>query len=252
VVVIGIIMALAGILTVTLPDLFSSANNATMVTNLKEIDNTVQTWGNTHRGVCPNRWDSLLTASGDLYSYLPAVTGKTPVGGYLTSKALTAQHVARLRRAGITLVCNMVYNGTPTGTRNATLNAGDAANPVTLAEATKLAFVTSSGTAPNETYPFASLPGNKMQFENGHQYVVFGVGRGTDLVGANGLIKDQPVIIHSQGCTSAVAAYCAPCAIFDLGIPTASGRDTIVAQYVGSVALSDGLFRFSEEMTSIY
>lgn len=249
VVVIGIIMALAAILTPTLFDMFGSSRNAALVANLKNVDELVQAWSNTHRGAYPTGWDSLVTSAGAFYGYLPAITAGTPCGGYLTAKQLTAQQVARLRRAGITTVCDMTYAGTPSDTQNATLMASNAASPRPVASGGTLAFVTA---ATDGSYPFSTLPGNKMQFVKGHEYVVFGVGRGSELVGGTGLIKDQPVIIHSQGCSSPATTYCAPAIIFDLGIPTTTGPDSEIAKYVGSVALAEGLFLFSEEKTTMY
>lgn len=242
VVVIGIIMALSAILTITLPDLFTSAKNAAMVTNLKEIDDMVQTWGNAHRGAYPNGWDSLVTSTGDFYQYLPRFGTANPCGTYFKQVQLSDQHVARLRRAGITKVCHMIYAGTSSNAQNATLLASDVDNPTTITTGMTLLFANVTG----------SMTGNKMQFDTTHDYVVFGVGRGTDLVGGTGYIKDQPVIIHAQGCTSPVTTYCAPAVIFDLGAPTTDSRDNVVAQYVGSVALAEGVFLFSEEKTSIY
>ena len=243
VVVIGIVMALAAILTVTLPDLFTSAHNATLVTNLKEIDDMVQTWANTHRGVYPNCWDSLVTSAGEFYQFLPRISPANPCGTYFKPTELKDHHVRRLRRAGITTVCHMTYDGTSSDAQNATLLASDVANPTTIASGMTLLFANVTG----------SMAGNKMQFDKTHDYVVFGVGRGTDLVGGTGLIKDQPVIIHTQGCTSPQTTYCAPAVIFDLGpATTTEGRDNFVAQYVGSVALAEGLFLFSEEKTTMY
>lgn len=244
VVVIAIIMALAGILTLTLPDLLSSANNATMVSNIKGCDDMVQAWAETHRGKYPNGLSTLTTGTA-LYERLPAKSDGTKVGGYLTPRQLTADEATLLQRAGITTVYGLTY--APQGARNATYMADDTA--IAVADRPTLAFVTSGE---GDTYDFATLPGNKMEFQTGHKYVVLGIGRASELVGVGGLIKDQPVIVHSEGCSSPKETYCAPCAIFDLGNGTL-GRGSIgAAKFVGCVALADSYFRFSEEFSTIY
>jgi len=251
VVVIGIIMALAGILTLTLPDLLTSANNATMVTNIKGCDDMIQAWALSHHGKYPNKLSTLIEG-GSLYSKLPAKSDGTKVGGYLTARAATADEATLLQRAGITSVCNLAY--VAQGARNATYMADadtstgtNAAVP--MASGVTLAFVTS---AEDGSYPFATLPGNKMQFVTGNKYVVFGIGRESELVGVGGLIKDQPVIVHAEGCNSPKETYCAPCAVFDLGNGSLSRGSIGAAKFVGCVALADSYFRFSEEASSIY
>jgi type II secretory pathway pseudopilin PulG len=250
VVVIGIIMALAGILTLTLPDLLTSANNATMVSNIKECDDMIQAWATTHRGLYPDGLSSLMNETGSgLYSLLPSktVSGATVVvGGYLTPQDLTDAQATLLQRAGI----KNVYNLTATfqGAMGASYMS-DNTTVVPVAKGIKLAFVTA---AADGSYPFSVLPGNKMQFVTGRQYVVLGIGRSSELVGVGGLIKDQPVIVHAEGCTSPKTTYCVPCAIFDLGTGTL-GRGSIgAAKFVGCVALADSYFRFSEEFSTIY
>jgi prepilin-type N-terminal cleavage/methylation domain-containing protein len=239
VVVIGVIMLLAAILTPTLFDILNSARNTTLLATLKEVDSTVESWYHTNRGKYPTGWDSLVTATGSFYSRLPALTAGQPCGNAIKTATLTGEQVTRLKNAGITTVCDMIYNGTQTDGSNATLRASNGASPRTLAAGGTAAFVN-----------VGSVGGAKMSFETTHDYIILGVGAGTDLVGPTGMIKDQPVIIHSQGCTSPAAAYCAPCVIFDLGV--AGDIKYPAARYIGSVALSDGLFLYSEEKTSMY
>lgn len=249
VVVVGVIMILAAILTPTLFDIFTSARGATLVANLKEVDTTVMGWFNTNRGKYPTGWDSLVTSSSGWYSYLPALTAGTPCGNAIKTGTLTAEQVQRLKNAGITTVCDMIYDGKQTDGSNATLRASNIASPRTLAKGGTIAFVNVIlNAAGNITTP----AGCKMLFNSTHDYAIFGVGAGTDLIGPTGMIKDQPMIVHPQGCSSPVTAYCAPCVIFDLGVPGDTSGDYAVAKYVGSVALSDGLFLYSEEKTSMY
>jgi hypothetical protein len=250
VVVIGIIMALAGILTLTLPDLLTSANNASMVTNIKECDDMIQTWASTHHGQYPDGLSSLMGPGGtSLYSYLPS-NSSGPVGGYLEPHSLTAAEATLLVRAGI----KNVYHLTETfqGAMNPSYMS-DNTTAVPVAAGVSIAFIKRTSTTTDDTTTYSySLPGNKMQFDGTHVYAVLGIGRSSELVGVGGLIKDQPVIVHAEGCSSPKTAYCVPCAIFDLGSGT-TGRGSIgAAKFVGCVALADSYFRFSEEFTTIY
>lgn len=244
VVVMAILISLASILVPVLSSTQETANDSSMATNLTEMDKMIQVYAAANGGKFPNEYDSLVDASGALWSGLPAKSSSAAVGGYLTPKALSQWHVDRLSRAGITKVWNM---GDPTsfrGAQNKTYMSATIEQP--LATSTTLAFVASSGT--NSAY---SLAGNKMQFETGHEYVVLGIGTNCTMVGPGGLMKDCPVVRHREGCTSPADAYSRVCAIFDMGTTYISGRENGVARFVGCVALADSYFRFSEELTSI-
>jgi type II secretory pathway pseudopilin PulG len=262
VVVIGIIMALAGILTLTLPDLLNSANQSSTFTNIKLCDDMIQSWASINSGRYPTGWDSLVNGS-SLYAYLPSISaddgsgGTTTqyVGNCLTTLTLDDVYVTRLKRAGITTVCDMTrYTGSSTNAINASYMAGNSSAPRTLASGGVIAQVNVS-----------ALPTDriKMEFATGRVYAVFGVGRGTcklddagtsiaqRFVGTGGFIKDQPLCIHDDGCTSPRTVYCVPCAIFDLGATstgTMTGRDTAVARYVGTIALGANGFLYSENV----
>lgn len=252
VVVIGIIMALAGILTLTLPNLIINANEASLYTNLRLCDDMIQSWAATSSGKYPTGWDSLVTGSA-LYAYLPKNTDGEAVGGSITTLTLNATYLERLERAGITTVCDMTqYTGSSTNAVNASYMAANTTTPRTLASDGIIAQV-----------DLANLPTDRVQMEflSTHTYAIFGVGRGTlktdangnvtHFVGVGGYIKDQPIVVHPEGCTSPKVVYCVPCAVFDLGVTstatTVSSRDSTVARYVGCVALGENGFVYSEE-----
>lgn len=244
VVVIGIIMSLAGILTLTLPNLLKDANEASLVSNLKLCDDMIQSWQAAHRGSYPTGWDSLVTGT-SLYPYLPTNATGGIVGGCLEPLSLTAAHVERLKRANITTVCDMTrYTGSSTNAVNASYMAGNDTVPRTLATNGTLAKV-------NVNVTLSKTSSAQMEFNATHDYVVLGVGRGTDLVGVGGYIKDQPIVIHPEGCTSPKTVYCVPCAIFDLGVTTSNvtSRDSTVARFMGTVAVGENGFVYSEEAT---
>ena len=244
VVVIGIIMALAGILTLTLPNLLNNANEATLVANLKLCDDMIQSWQAAHRGNYPTGWDSLITGT-SLYPYLPTnVTGGV-VGGCIEPMTLTAAQVERLKRANITTVCDMTqYTGSSTNAVNASYMAANTTLPRTLAEGGTLAKV-------NVNITLSKTTNAQMELNATHDYVLFGVGRGTQLVGVGGYIKDQPIAVHPEGCTSPKTVYSIPCAIFDLGVASTTGnvtsRDSTVARFIGTVAVGENGFVYSEE-----
>jgi hypothetical protein len=243
VVVIGIIMALAGILTLTLPNMLNEANEASLVTNLKLCDDMIQSWQATHHGEYPTGWDSLITGA-TLYAYLPKVGTGSPVGGCVGTLTLTAAHVERLRRAGITSVCDMTYAGTPMGAVSASYMAAST-TARTLATGGTIAKVDVATTLAQTSHV-------QMEFDSTHDYAIFGVGRGTQLVGVGGYIKDQPIVVHPEGCTSPKSVYCVPCAIFDLGVTpsgggTVSSRDSTMARYMGTVAVGENGFLHSED-----
>jgi len=247
VVVVAIITALAGIAVLVLPDLMHKVDNARMITNITEVDRAIQVYMNANNGSYPDGWDSLLNASdgSTLYSALPIdPEDGVPVGGYMTPKALTADHVARLARAGITKVYLMEPWTSATGQTHATFRAGSTAK--SLAVGAHLAFLTQQSSG---SY---SLPGCKMRFQTGHEYVVFGVGSNCSLIGAGGggMVKDVPVVLHNEGCTDPSVTYCAVLAIFDMGDPSDTTRGQ-AAKFVGCVAVASGYFRFSEEISLI-
>jgi prepilin-type N-terminal cleavage/methylation domain-containing protein len=254
VVVIAIIMALAGILTLTLPDLLSSANQSSMYTNIKLCDDMIQSWASVNGGKYPTGWDSLINGSGALYAFLPTNATNGIVGNCLSALTLNDAYVLRLKRAGITTVCDMTnYNGSSTNAVNASYMAGNFTSPRAIAAGGTLAQVNVS-----------ALPTDRiqMEFSSNNTYVVFGVGKGTQklndngtlaqrFVGAGGYIKDQPICVHDDGCTSPKSVYCVPCAIFDLGATTSAaptGRDTTVARYLGTVAVGASGFIYSDSV----
>lgn len=260
VVVIGIIMALAGILTLTLPDLLGYANQSSTFTNIKLCDDMIQSWAAVNSGRYPTGWDSLIDTS-DLYNYLPTNITNDTVGTSACNKSikaltLDAVYVERLKRAGITTVCDMTkYTGSSTNAINASYMAADVSSPRGLATGGTIAQV-----------DITNLPTDRpqMEFLSTHAYAIFGVGRGTQkldaagamkqrFVGVGGFIKDQPIAVHEEGCTSPKTVYCVPCAIFDLGVTstgTLTSRDSTVARYIGTVVLGDNGFIYSENIVN--
>ncbi len=243
VVVMAILVALAAILVPTLPDMLSEANDASMVTNLTEMDKMIQSYHAFNDGAYPNGMDSLIDSSGNLYVGLPTDSDGNPVGGYLVPTELTASHVERLGRVGITEVAVM---NDELGKFGATYMSSS--DTTAVAEGTTLAFLNDGG---DGVYDWEDLTGCKMQFEDGHEYVVMGIGGECSLTGVGNMVKDIPVCRHEEGCSSPSEGYAYICAIFDLGEAYAGGRDTGSAKFVGCVALADDYFLFSEEITNI-
>lgn len=238
VVVVAIITALAGLLVLVLPDLMFKTNNARMLANLTEMDKIIQSYYSARNGIYPTGYDSLLNAADGttLYKALPVNSSGKVVGGYLTPKALTAEHVKRLARAGITTVYDMADPAAAsTDGRNATYKAGNTLR--TTAENQYLSFVTPQG-------------GNKIKFDATHEYIALGIGHNCTLVGSGGMVKEPPVVLHPEGCADPSKTYCAVVALFDLGDPT---KTTVgaAATFIGCVAVADSYFRFSEEITNV-
>jgi len=249
VLVIGVITLLSGILTMSLTDVMHKAENASLIANLTGLDKTVQLYRSMHRNQYPNRYDSLLLAgdTSSLYTNLPTGTSGI-VGGKLTAKQLTAQHIWRLQKAGITTVYDMTAPTLADTNRNATYHAGTTER--TLATDDYLVFTSSI---------------TKTVLDSTHEYVVLGIGEKCTMVGggggeagrSNGTIKEAPVVIDNRHADTKDPGkvYLHAVAVFDLGVPdssiTSSADDKFVPRFIGTYGLGADELRISDEITNI-
>jgi type II secretory pathway pseudopilin PulG len=237
VVVVAIIMALAGLLVLVLPDVLTKANEARLIGNVTEMDKIIQSYQASHSNNYPDGFDSLLDSptGGTLYKALPG--GSTGADAYLSKDTLSAADLAKLNRVGITAIYHMLDPGVAGGARNATYMAGGTKVP--LAEGTSVAVIDST---------YAASSDCPIRLETGHKYVVFGVGRACSLIGPGGMVKDSPVIMHNDGCLDPKTVYCGVCAIFDLD-PASTYRGAS-AKFVGCFSLGASGFHTSEQITN--
>ncbi len=248
VVVIGVLVALVGILVPKLPDLLNRANNASWSTNLVELDKAIMEYAALNNGQYPDGWDSLVTSSGSLYIGLPGGSSATLSSTVLTTGTLSQGQVDRINRAGITSI--QLMKNTVSTNFGATYFAysdtpGTYTNPVSLASGTTVALLRANGSG---SYLFN---GQKMYLDSTHTYWIVGVGQACSLIGPNGIVKDCPVLRHSDGCLNPETAYCRAAALFDLGTTAVPIGDRGVAKFVGTVGLGDKWLKFSEEMIAV-
>lgn len=100
IVVLVILVALAGILVVTLPSMLGRAHTASGATNVGEVTKFVQVYEQLYQSQ-PTDFDALTdTTSAAIPDYLPS-DGGTPLGGQVSSLTLTAAQADALTGAGI-------------------------------------------------------------------------------------------------------------------------------------------------------
>jgi prepilin-type N-terminal cleavage/methylation domain-containing protein len=180
VVVMLILAAVAGIVLPLLPKMVTRAHTSTSATNLTEVAKAIQTYESTYgNGAYPNNFDSLVTGSGSLATYIPGYTGAD-----LTTITVTSgdSNVEALAEAGITSVSLMAGSGSgdfsptfyPYGDTIAAITPTSSINSMTA-----LAGITGTAAAREFNLPI------------GGTYVVFGLGGRTSMQGKT--LQEAPV-----------------------------------------------------------
>ncbi|TVP80017.1 MAG: hypothetical protein EA353_04945 [Puniceicoccaceae bacterium] len=156
VVVLTVLVALAGILLPTLPNLLQKSHVAVCSTNIPELNKAMLTYG-TLQFQQPNQFDNLVDASGDLDG-LPE--GGVDCAGSLDVGNLTADEVDALNDVGITTIVIADWDENPTfGAHTTAPVVLDGTNDVLIASAAHVQDVLNVGTGADE------------------RFVVFGVGQ---------------------------------------------------------------------------
>lgn len=223
VVVMAVLAAVAGIVLPLLPNMVTRAHTSTSATNLGEVGKAVQT----HEAVYmsyPTNFDSLVTTSGSLASYVPGSSGFD-----LQTLTPSAETVDSLQNSGLVSMLQMADSGT--GDFNPTFypygnDATIAPTPTTISTSTPLAALT--GTAAARMF---ALPVNG-------EYVVFGLGNRTTMQGRT--LQEAPVHYPDHPGDSPENVYARYGLVFQTVTTTTTGTAHLDrARMVGIVAFHD-------------
>lgn len=228
IVVLTVLVALAGILLPTLPNLLTKSHVAVCSTNRPEMNKAVMTYAFLNTGAYPNQLDNLVDATDDASGLhgggvFPANT--------LTVDTLSAGEVDSLAEIGITEIILADWDESPTfGAHAGTLTTVDNTVNVLLADDAHI----------EEIFNVAPVAGST--------YVVFGVGMRSTLVGnQNGGIFEAPVHFSddaSANPTTTYARYVLIFRAFDDGEP---------AEFIGTSAVyDDGLENVNQHLEEFY
>ncbi|MEM9645590.1 MAG: type II secretion system protein [Planctomycetota bacterium] len=217
VVVLTILVALGGIAAATLPNMLNRTHVATVATSLPTIDATIRQNVMLNSGQVGNRFDSLVTASGQPASFVNA-------SGAYASYALAGNDASALNDLGISQLIPADDSATAGG-ENATFlgHRGTAAN---VATGTNVCTLTlgASGSAPgilNDVWNYTP--------QTGAQYIVLGLGEQCSLVGANegAFFSEAPlhaVDAHSERADNAYARILVVIELTDAGTANSEAR----------------------------
>lgn len=229
IVVLVILVGLAGILIPIFPSLVGRTHTSAGATNDSEVTKAVQVHEATYFSY-PDQFDSLIAdGATTLFAKLP--TNGTPVGGEITSTALTANIRAPLASAGITQVWDLVD-----ATADPTFNPyGGAVRP--LSGAGNVATLSPTAAA-------------RLNLPVGETYVVFGIGRRCTMIGRT--MTDPPVHFADDQANTPEKVYGRKCVVF---VVTKNGgtapRDK--AKFIGSVSLHpDGIVTADDHLREYY
>lgn len=188
VVVVGILVVLAGLVLPNLDVLNLRANKGVASTTMADLSRSVQQYY-TQRASYPDRWDSLLTDTGELWvpgepggdpGLDPGLVGGPPVGSptKLTTLTLTEPQVRSLTRMGIATLLDLEDSTEPPGSRFLVARPIDTGEVVATLNPT-------DGKAQGiirSLYPRQADPDNPV-IPTGKNVVVFGFGPTNNMVG---------------------------------------------------------------------
>lgn len=230
VVVLTVLVALAGILLPTLPNLLRQSHAAVCSTNIPELNKAMTQFAFLNR-TQPNAFDLLADGSGDLDG-LP--DGGVDLAPNLVADTLTTGDVDALADVGITLGVVADWDESPTfgAHTGAPITLSDGDN-VLRADAGHIQEVLGVGTGGSE------------------RFIVFGVGQQSSIVGEmNGGIFEAPVHFDDKGNTPDVA-YSRYVVVYQTA--DAAGDALSSARFVGASALhDDGLENVNDHIEDFY
>ncbi|MCC5844401.1 MAG: hypothetical protein JJU05_09135 [Verrucomicrobia bacterium] len=229
VVVLTVLVALAGIVLPSLPNLLRQSHVAVCSTNIPELNKAVIMHSTLNIGQHPNNLDNLVDGDG-AGDGLPGGS-VAAYAGNLAVLTLTADELESLEEIGITDVVIADWDKNPTfGAHTGTPAALDDTTDVFIALDAHVADVMGAPTIA------------------GSRFVVFGVGQQASIVGARaGGIFEAPVHFSDeagQDPNSVYSRYVLVYRVFDDGEP---------AEFVGASALhDDGLENVNEHIAEFY
>jgi hypothetical protein len=231
VVVLVVLIALAGILVVQLPNMLGRAHTSSGATNIGEVTKFVQIYEQLYQSH-PTDLDALGDTTAALIDYFPGNTAT--LGGQLSTLTLTAVQADALLAAGVNRVVPMhatrvaleAANGTPTFNPYV---AGSVplATGLVLARVDELAVEGDEGVVSDDP----TLTGDI--------YVMFGFGKRCSMVGK--VTTEPPTHFGENAESNAARVYGRVCLIYRIarGNGTATPTPLERAVFVGAVALHD-------------
>ncbi len=197
VVVMGVLVAIAGLLVPLLPNLIATANNATGAVNVAELTKELQTYQAVNSQKYPDGYDSLVDGSNAIPPQVLLSTWFSGMGASdLNVTTLLTFEATSLSLAGITTVYNLV--SASGGTTGVSATFPGVATTTAMGVTTPTATLLSSSPTVVKVQPAyiqqvfgeGASPG----IGDPNTYVALGVGAYSTIVGApNGGVAEAPV-----------------------------------------------------------
>ena len=187
VVVMGVLVAIAGLLVPLLPNLIATANNATGAVNVAELTKELQTYQAVNSQKYPDGYDSLVDGSNAIPPQVLLSTWFSGMGASdLNVTTLSTSEATSLSLAGITTVYNLV--SASGGTTGVSATFPGVATTTAMGVTTPTATLLSSSPTVVKVQPAyiqqvfgeGASPG----IGDPNTYVAFGVGAYSTIVGA--------------------------------------------------------------------
>lgn len=228
IVVLTVLVALAGILLPTLPNLLRSSHVAVCSTNIPQLNKAVTTFAFLGTGQHPDQLDTMVDGTGAIDG-LPG--DLADYAGNLAVDTLTADEIESLAALGIANVIVADWDENPTfGAHRGAPIALDATTDVLIATDAQM------------------LDAFNVQPIAGSRYVVFGVGMQSTIVGSqNGGIFEAPVHFSDDAGLDPNSVYSRYVVVYRV---FADGDDAV---FIGASALhDDGLENVNEHLEEFY
>ena len=250
VVVLAILAAVAGIVAPLLPNLLRRAHKATDATQTGEVSKAVQMYQAAYYSY-PDNFD-LLTDGSAFPTYLPKDGGNV-FGGFVTAATLTDDQLKALGRVGILRLQKMSGSVITTNNFHPTMRPYASATPT--ADALQLFDSNGDLSSAAQGAKFAKLNLATIATANPSflqtirdadptaQFVVFGVGPRTSMVGQ--VIQDAPMSVPQNKQMTPANTYCRVGVIFQIdGVEV---QRTERARFIAAVAMEDDELETTEK-----
>lgn len=250
VVVLTILAAIAGIVAPLLPNLLRRTHKATDATQTGEVSKAVQMYQASFMSY-PDNFD-LLTDGSNFPTYLPKDGGNV-FGGFVTAATLTDDQLKALGRVGVLRLQKLAGTALTTNDFHPTLRPY--ANATPTLDALQLFDTNGDLTSAAQGAKFAKLNLTTIQAANPSflqtirdadptaQFVVFGVGPRTSMVGQ--VIQDAPMSAPQNKQMTPANTYCRVGVIFQIdGVEV---QRTERARFVAAVAMEDDELESTEK-----
>lgn len=233
VVVLAILVVLAGMLVPIISGLGYQTNAATNATVVDEVTRSVRTY-HARFDTQPDRWDSLLTSAGTLFSKLhPGLVGGTPSDSARTIASaaldLDAQQAESLRLAGI----NTLYDSDD----SQAANAPNTTRARVVAGGGKVVLLSKTSAGAARILQDATAVGQShASYHVNNEFVLLGLGGDSALRGT--VATEVPLIQSADPLHNYARVIC----IYMIPRTGAAASDVFAAVFVGCI-LPDGTSR---------